>query len=36
MMWLEDEKGVSIVLTTNKEGVEPNLGVDGSVIQWDD
>ena len=32
MMWLKNEKGVSIKLTTEKEGVELNLGVDGSVI----
>ena len=36
MMWLKNEKGVSIKLTTEKEGVELNLGVDGSVIKWDD
>ena len=36
MMWLKNEKGVSIELTTEKEGVELNLGVDGSVIKWDE
>ena len=36
MMWLKNEKGVSIKLTTEKEGVELNLGVDGSVIEWAD
>ena len=36
MMWLKNEKGVSIKLMTEKEGVELNLGVDGSVIKWDD
>ncbi len=36
MMWLKNEKGVSIKLTTEKDGVELNLGVDGSVIEWDD
>ena len=36
MMWLKNEKGVSIKLTTKKKGVELNLGVDGSVIEWDD
>ena len=36
MMWLKNEKGVSIKLTTEKEGIELNLGVDGSVISWDD
>ncbi len=36
MMWLKNDKGVSIKLTTKKEGVELNLGVDGSVIKWDD
>jgi len=36
MMWLKNDKGVSIQLTTDKEGVELNLGVDGSVIKWDD
>jgi hypothetical protein len=34
-MWLEIEKGVSINLATEKEGVELNLGLDGSVIEWD-
>jgi len=36
MMWLKNEKGVSIKLTTKKDGIELNLGVDGSVIAWDD
>ena len=36
MMWLTNEKGVSIKLTTSKSGIELNLGVDGSVIKWDD
>ncbi len=36
MMWLKNEKGVSIKLTTDKEGVELNLGVDGSVVKWAD
>ena len=36
MMWLKNENGVSIKLTTDKEGIELNLGVDGSVIKWDD
>ena len=36
MIWLKNDKGVSIKLTTEKEGVELNLGVDGSVIEWDD
>jgi hypothetical protein len=36
MMWLKNEKGVSIKLTTDKEGIELNLGVDGSVIKWAD
>ncbi len=36
MIWLKNEKGVSIELTTVKEGLELNLGVDGSVIKWDD
>ena len=36
MMWLKNEKGVSIKLTTDKEGVELNLGVDGSVVHWAD
>ena len=36
MLWLENEKGVKIKLTTDKAGLELNLGVDGSVIRWDD
>lgn len=36
MMWLTNEKGVSIKLTTSKSGIELNLGVDGSVIKWAD
>ena len=36
MMWLRNEKGVSIKLTTAKDGVELNLGADGSVIKWAD
>jgi hypothetical protein len=36
MLWLENEKGVKIELKTKKEGIELNLGTDGSVITWDD
>jgi len=36
MLWLKNEKGVAIKLTTQKEGMELNLGADGSVIKWDD
>jgi len=36
MLWLKNEKGVRIELKTTKEGLELNLGVDGSVIKWDD
>ena len=36
MLWLSNEKGVSIKLTTDKAGIELNLGADGSVIKWDD
>jgi len=35
-LWLRNAEGVSIKLTTEKSGIELNLGVDGSVIQWDD
>ena len=35
-LWLKNDEGVSIKLTTEKSGVELNLGADGSVIQWDD
>jgi hypothetical protein len=36
MLWLQNEKGVKIKLTTKKEGMELNLGVDGTVVKWDD
>jgi hypothetical protein len=36
MLWLKNEKGVRIELKTTKEGLELNLGVDGTVINWDD
>ena len=36
MMWLKNEKGVRIELKTSKDGLELNLGVDGTVINWDD
>jgi hypothetical protein len=36
MLWLKNEKGVKIKLTTKKEGMELNLGVDGTVVKWDD
>ena len=36
MIWLRNEKGVSIQLTTKKDGVELNLGADGTVVAWDD
>jgi hypothetical protein len=36
MFWLKNEKGVRIELKTSKDGLELNLGVDGTVIQWDD
>lgn len=36
MLWLKNDSGVSIKLTTDKSGVELNLGADGSVIQWDE
>ncbi len=36
MMWLKNDKGVRIELKTSKEGFELNLGVDGTVIKWDD
>ncbi len=36
MMWLKNEKGVRIELKTRKEGLELNLGADGTVIKWDD
>jgi hypothetical protein len=36
MLWMQNQKGVRIKLTTNKEGVELNLGADGTVISWDD
>ena len=36
MFWLKNEKGVRIELKTSKEGLELNLGVDGTVISWDD
>ena len=36
MLWLKNEKGVRIELKTSKDGLELNLGVDGTVINWDD
>ena len=36
MLWLVNDKGVKIKLKTTKEGLELNLGADGSVITWDD
>jgi hypothetical protein len=36
MLWLQNEKGVKIKLTTKKEGMELNLGADGTVVKWDD
>lgn len=36
MLWLQNEKGVKIELKTDKDGVELNLGADGSIITWDD
>jgi hypothetical protein len=36
MLWLKNEKGVKIKLKTTKEGLELNLGTDGSVVVWDD
>jgi hypothetical protein len=36
MLWLKNEKGVKIKLTTKKEGMELNLGADGTVVKWDD
>jgi hypothetical protein len=36
MLWLKNEKGVKIKLTTTKSGVELNLGADGTVVKWDD
>ena len=36
MLWLSNEKGVKIKLKTTKEGLELNLGADGSVVIWDD
>ena len=36
MMWLKNENGVRIELKTSKDGLELNLGVDGTVIKWDD
>jgi hypothetical protein len=36
MLWLQNEKGVKIKLTTDKAGLELNLGADGSVVVWDD
>jgi len=36
MLWLKNEKGVKIQLETDKEGLELNLGADGTVIKWDD
>jgi hypothetical protein len=36
MLWLMNEKGVKIKLTTKKEGMELNLGADGTVVKWDD
>jgi hypothetical protein len=36
MLWLQNEKGVKIKLTTDKAGLELNLGADGTVVVWDD
>jgi hypothetical protein len=36
MLWLKNEKGVKIKLTTKKEGMELNLGADGTVAKWAD
>jgi hypothetical protein len=36
MLWLKNEKGVEIKLTTTKSGIELNLGADGTVVKWDD
>ena len=36
MLWLKNEKGVKIKLTTKKEGMELNLGADGTVVKWGD
>ncbi len=36
MLWLKNEKGVKIKLTTKKAGMELNLGADGTVVRWDD
>jgi len=36
MLWLQNEKGVKIKLTTKKAGMELNLGADGTVVKWDD
>ena len=33
--WLVNQNGVKIKRTTEKDGVELNLGVDGSVVTWD-
>lgn len=34
--WLVNQNGVKIKLISEKDGVELNLGVDGSVVTWDD
>lgn len=36
MLWLKNEKGVKIKLTTKKAGIELNLGADGTVAKWAD
>jgi len=36
MLWLKNEKGVKIQLTTSKNGLELNLGADGTAVSWDD
>ena len=35
-LWLTNENGVKIKLNTDKEGMELNLGADGTVVKWDD
>jgi hypothetical protein len=34
--WLINQNGVKIKLISEKDGVELNLGVDGSVVTWND
>ena len=36
MLWLKNENGVKIKLTTKKAGMELNLGADGTVVKWND